>query len=283
MEFLLIVFGVVLLAIVIIAVWINKRQDEQKNAQIDKLTDDLQKFSNKIEPKSLNLMDEQQKGVFGSQKSNKPNLIKEDSLSPFTWVPVTSYKNDKVSPKINLEHDINDEKDEEEHIKEHKEELKEVKPLVESPYKLKEVKPKENDIEIPGVSNDFSQDDFTSSILLVDDSLTVLKFTGKLLTKNNYNVITKMDGWEGYTYLQDIKVLPDVIISDIEMPNMDGIEFIRKVRQDKRFNHIPVLIISASAEKHLDLMEEQLIQGFLHKPYKENDLLEQLKYVLLNN
>lgn len=265
MEILLIVFGVVLLAIIVIAIWINKKQDEQKNAQLEKLTDDIQKFSAKLEPKSLNLMskDTQQKGIFGSQKEadKKSNLITEDKVeqaSPFTWVPVTAYKDQKKPQKQEVKIDENE-------------------------VKLQEVKG--SNVEIPGMVPEYNiHNDFTSSILLVDDSITVLKFTGKLLTKNNYEIVTKLDGWEALNYLQNTKsTLPDLIITDIEMPNMDGIELIHKVRLDKRFNHIPVIIISASAEKHLELMEKGLIQGFLHKPYKEQDLLSQLEYVFLNS
>lgn len=265
MEILLIVFGVVLLAVVIIAIWINKKQSEQKNTQLEHLTDNIQKFSAKLEPKSLKLMGKegQQKGVFGNQAElNKNGLIsddKSDKASPFTWVPVTAYKEEKKSQKNEVKID-------------------------DSSVKLEEVKGTSN-IEIPGMNPEYSiHDDFTSSILLVDDSITVLKFTGKLLLKNNYEIVTKMDGWEALNYLQNTKsTLPDLIITDIEMPNMDGLELIHKIREDKRFDLIPVIIISASAEKHLELMEKGLIQGFLHKPYKEQELLDQLAYVLLNN
>lgn len=128
-----------------------------------------------------------------------------------------------------------------------------------------------------------NKSEFLISILLVDDSPTVLKFTGTMLNKNGYEVITKNDGKEAFDYLtEQTNLLPDVIISDIEMPNKNGVELIKELREINKFKNIPIIIISASAEKHLELMSTGLIQGFLHKPFEENDLLSQLRYVLLS-
>ena len=118
-------------------------------------------------------------------------------------------------------------------------------------------------------------------ILLVDDSMTILKFTSNILGKNGYDVVTKPDGEEALTYLRDNNnIKPDLILSDIEMPKMNGIELIQKIRQDQKYNKIPIMIISSHAESHLSLMTDGLIQGFMHKPFKDFELLEQLKYLL---
>lgn len=128
-----------------------------------------------------------------------------------------------------------------------------------------------------------NKSEFLISILLVDDSPTVLKFTGKMLEKNGYEVITKNDGKEAFDYLTEQKnMMPDVIISDIDMPNKNGVELIKELREINKFKNVPIIIISASAEKHLELMSAGLIQGFLHKPFEENDLLSQLRYILLS-
>lgn len=283
MELLLIVFGILLFTILIMAIWVGRKQDDDKNAQLNRLTDNIKKFSAKLDPSSLSLMrkDSQQKGVFESQKDLDKNSLldssKSDTESPFTWVPVSTYKKD--SPTVIVKETVLRKKEFEIKESENNADFN----IVEN-IKLTEVKTNLKDFNLPRISDSMTNNDFTCSILLVDDSMTVLKFTGKLLTKNTYKVLTKMDGWEALTYLQNTSnPLPDLIISDIEMPNMDGIELVKKIRADKKFNHIPVIIISASAENHLNLMEQGLIQGFLHKPYKEKELLDQLEYVLLNN
>lgn len=120
------------------------------------------------------------------------------------------------------------------------------------------------------------------SILLIDDSMVVRKYVGDLLKKNEYNIIIKNDGLEAYKFLIENSQKPDLIISDIEMPNMNGIELIEKLRMEKRFLQVPILVISAHAASHLKLMEEEHIQGFIKKPFEDNDLLLQCNY-LINN
>lgn len=119
-------------------------------------------------------------------------------------------------------------------------------------------------------------------ILLVDDSLVVRKYVGTLLTKSGYEVILKTDGLEALNFLEN-ENRPDIIISDIEMPNMDGIELISKLRTMENFTEMPILVISAHAENHLQLIGSQSIQGFIKKPFKDEDLLMQIEYVLENN
>lgn len=119
------------------------------------------------------------------------------------------------------------------------------------------------------------------NILLVDDSLVVRKYVGSLLQNNGYNVILKNDGVEGLNYLQENKK-PDLIISDIEMPNMNGFDFINNLRNNPNYNDTPILVISAHAESHIVLMENESIQGFIKKPFEDDDLLMQIDYLLEN-
>lgn len=125
---------------------------------------------------------------------------------------------------------------------------------------------------------------YKSFILLVDDSMVVRKYVGDLLKKHNYELIIKNDGLEAYEYLKLILnekgKKPELIISDIEMPKMDGIQLIEAIRKEKQYNNTPVLVISGHAEKHLKLMENESIQGFIKKPFDDNDLLNQINYLI---
>lgn len=81
---------------------------------------------------------------------------------------------------------------------------------------------------------------FAYRILLVDDDPSIRKLGSMLLESKNYEVLCAEDGFEGLTALK--RSLPDIIISDLRMPNMNGFEFLSVVR--RRFPVIPVIVIS---------------------------------------
>ena len=113
------------------------------------------------------------------------------------------------------------------------------------------------------------------SVMVVDDSLTVRKVTGRLLAREGYEVIVAKDGVEAMEKLRD--VIPDVMLVDIEMPRMDGFDLTRNVRADRRLATVPIIIItSRSAEKHQNYAKEIGASAFLGKPYQEDDLLGQI-------
>lgn len=119
-------------------------------------------------------------------------------------------------------------------------------------------------------------------ILLIDDSMVVRKYVGDLLGKQMYNIILKNDGLEAINYLNTTHQKPDLIISDIEMPNMNGIQLIEAIRKEKKYKNIPILVISANAESHLTLMESEYIEGFIKKPFENSDLINQVSFLLKN-
>jgi chemosensory pili system protein ChpA (sensor histidine kinase/response regulator) len=113
------------------------------------------------------------------------------------------------------------------------------------------------------------------TIMVVDDSLTVRKVTGRLLERQGYLVVTARDGVEAMEKLQE--VIPDVMLVDIEMPRMDGFDLTRNVRADKRLAGIPIIMISSrTADKHQNYAREIGVSHFLGKPYQEDDLLEKI-------
>ena len=110
------------------------------------------------------------------------------------------------------------------------------------------------------------------TVMVVDDSLTVRKVTSRLLAREGYQVLTAKDGQDALEQL--VEANPDVILSDIEMPRMDGFEFARNLRADERLNKIPVIMISSrTAEKHRAHAAELGVNHFLGKPYQEEELL----------
>jgi chemosensory pili system protein ChpA (sensor histidine kinase/response regulator) len=111
--------------------------------------------------------------------------------------------------------------------------------------------------------------------MVVDDSLTVRKVTGRLLERQGYLVVTARDGVEAMEKLQEL--VPDVMLVDIEMPRMDGFDLTRNIRGDARLSKVPIIMItSRTAEKHQSYAREIGVSHFLGKPYQEDDLLDKI-------
>lgn len=109
-------------------------------------------------------------------------------------------------------------------------------------------------------------------VMVVDDSLTVRKITGRLLTREGYQVLTAKDGVDALQQLQDVR--PDVMLVDIEMPRMDGFELTRNVRAAPDTKGIPIIMItSRTADKHRKVAFDLGVNVFLGKPYQEEELL----------
>ena len=109
-------------------------------------------------------------------------------------------------------------------------------------------------------------------VLVVDDSLTVRRVTQRLLVREGYRVTTAKDGLDALERLVEEK--PAVILSDIEMPRMDGFDFVRNVRADPRFADLAVIMITSRiAQKHREYAASLGVDHYLGKPYSEEELL----------
>jgi chemosensory pili system protein ChpA (sensor histidine kinase/response regulator) len=109
-------------------------------------------------------------------------------------------------------------------------------------------------------------------VMVVDDSLTVRKITGRLLAREGYEVLVAKDGVEALEQLSG--ALPDVMLVDVEMPRMDGFDLTRNVRGDERLKAVPIIMItSRTADKHRSYAAEIGVNVFLGKPYQEDELL----------
>jgi len=109
-------------------------------------------------------------------------------------------------------------------------------------------------------------------VLVVDDSLTVRRVTQRLLQREGYRVTLAKDGLEGLEKLNEER--PAVLLSDIEMPRMDGFDLVRNLRADPKLADLPVIMITSRiAQKHRDYAAELGVDHYLGKPYAEEDLL----------
>jgi len=117
--------------------------------------------------------------------------------------------------------------------------------------------------------------------LVVDDSLTMRKVLSRVLERDGFEVVTANDGMDAIQKLQLIS--PAIILTDIEMPRMDGFEFSRYVRDNVQTSHTPLIIISSrTAEKHRNVATDIGVNAFLGKPVQDEVLIEQV-HALLNH
>ena len=109
-------------------------------------------------------------------------------------------------------------------------------------------------------------------VLVVDDSITVRRVTQRLLQREGYRVSLAADGLQALERLQQER--PTVVLSDIEMPRMDGFDLVRNIRNDPRLMDLPVIMITSRiAEKHREHARELGVDHYLGKPYSEDELL----------
>ena len=109
-------------------------------------------------------------------------------------------------------------------------------------------------------------------VMVVDDSLTVRRVTQRLLQREGYRVVLAKDGLDALERLGE--AIPEIVLSDIEMPRMDGFDLVRNMRADARLRDLPVIMITSRiAQKHRDYAAELGVDHYLGKPYSEEDLL----------
>ncbi len=109
-------------------------------------------------------------------------------------------------------------------------------------------------------------------VMVVDDSLTVRRVTQRLLLREGYRVVLAKDGLDALERLAE--GVPAIVLSDIEMPRMDGFDLVRNIRADSRLRDLPVIMITSRiAQKHREYAAELGVDHYLGKPYAEEDLL----------
>lgn len=132
----------------------------------------------------------------------------------------------------------------------------------------------------PTLMSTHTEDDQVEKlVMVVDDSVTVRKVTGRFLEREGFRVITAKDGVEALQLLQDH--IPDVMLLDIEMPRMDGFEVAKNIRTSSRLRDIPIIMItSRTGEKHREHAFELGVNKYMGKPYQEDLLLSNIKELI---
>ncbi|MGO4702711.1 Hpt domain-containing protein [Dyella sp. 2RAB6] len=116
-------------------------------------------------------------------------------------------------------------------------------------------------------------------VMVVDDSITMRKVTGRVLERHEYEVHTAKDGLDALEKLHER--VPDLMLLDIEMPRMDGFELAEQMKADPRLRQVPIIMItSRTGDKHRQRAFDIGVDRYLGKPYQEAELLAQISEVL---
>jgi DNA-binding response OmpR family regulator len=120
-----------------------------------------------------------------------------------------------------------------------------------------------------------------TQILIIDDHDAIRKILGITLDKS-YQVITKPDGYEAWAWLAAGN-FPALIVLDIQMPRLNGIDFLKQLRASGFFRHIPVIVVSACSIEEMVVETLDLgIEYFMTKPFNPIRLKEKVASILDN-
>jgi chemosensory pili system protein ChpA (sensor histidine kinase/response regulator) len=110
------------------------------------------------------------------------------------------------------------------------------------------------------------------AVMVVDDSITMRKVTGRVLERHNMEVLTAKDGVDAIEKMAER--VPDLMLLDIEMPRMDGYELAQNMKSDPRLKDVPIIMItSRTGEKHRQRAFDIGVNRYLGKPYQEVELM----------
>lgn len=116
-------------------------------------------------------------------------------------------------------------------------------------------------------------------ILLIEDENRILVVLQKRLESAGYEVLTATDGKMGFNKARTEK--PDLILLDLILPEMDGYQICNFLKRDKRFQHIPIIILTArSQEKDMEEAKKAGADAYFTKPFNYEELLAKIAELL---
>ena len=118
-----------------------------------------------------------------------------------------------------------------------------------------------------------------NKVLVVDDEIHIVHVVSIKLRNNGYEVISAENGAEAFELA--CREMPDIIVTDFQMPVMTGLEFVQKLRQSEQTKAIPVIMLTARGFAIEDESKKELqISEFLSKPFSPKELLRTIDDIL---
>jgi DNA-binding response OmpR family regulator len=117
------------------------------------------------------------------------------------------------------------------------------------------------------------------TIMIVDDSRTIAWIVRETLERQGYNVRCAYSGQESLEWLD--RQTPDLVILDVMMPNMDGLEVLAKIKGSPKTSLVPVIMLTANSD-HDDVLKGYRLGAdyYIIKPFKQSELLHGIELVL---
>jgi two-component system chemotaxis response regulator CheY len=128
--------------------------------------------------------------------------------------------------------------------------------------------------------NQISENTMSKRILTIDDSKTMRDMLMLTLAEAGFDVVQAVDGQDGLDVLEGMQGKPDVIITDINMPRMDGYEVIRSLRKNPAHKSTPILVLTTESEaEKKNLAREAGATGWMVKPFDPERLIATVRKV----
>ena len=121
--------------------------------------------------------------------------------------------------------------------------------------------------------------DAKKKILIIDDEEDIQKLLKIRLEQDSFTVITAGDGASGAKMAE--QEIPNLILLDIMMPNVDGYSCLKEIRKNQKTKDIPVIMLSGKEEEKVrDLFAFQKINGYVEKPFELDNLVAKIRETL---
>jgi two-component system chemotaxis response regulator CheY len=121
----------------------------------------------------------------------------------------------------------------------------------------------------------------TTKVLIVDDMMTMRKLVSKTCKEIGFqNLVEAADGIQAWEAIQNSNPPIGLVISDWNMPNCSGLDLVKRIRADSRFNNTPFIMVTAEAEQHQVLEAiKSGVDNYVVKPFGKEQLIEKLEAV----
>jgi two-component system alkaline phosphatase synthesis response regulator PhoP len=115
-----------------------------------------------------------------------------------------------------------------------------------------------------------------NTILCIDDDIDYARIIDKFLSSRGFDVRTAQDGYEGVIKARELQ--PDLILLDLYLPRVEGLEVIKRIREEALTWNIPIVVMSTlPIAQSRQLMEGTGVQDYLSKPFKTRDLIDTIQ------
>lgn len=140
----------------------------------------------------------------------------------------------------------------------------------------------QDEVQSSSAATHFGRTERSKTILIADDTETVLGLVAGMLKGADFEVVTARDGLETLSLARDLH--PDLILLDLLMPKMTGFDVLREIQKDERIREIPVLVMSGVYKEDIVAFLQNLgAQGFIDKETLQDNLIFRVKSILTEN